>query len=195
MSVAFTPELQLRVRRDEPMAKHTSWRVGGPADMFFTPRDRLELASFLRSLPRTTPVYWVGLGSNLLVRDGGLRGAVICMHGAFTRLDRRAQQRVYCEAGVPCTRLARQCGKWEFGQAEFFAGIPGTFGGALAMNAGAYGGETWSFVRSVELIDREGNLHTRAAAEFSVGYRHVAGPVASEWFLAAELEFGPRSDR
>ena len=194
MSTALTPELQLRVRRDEPMARHTSWRVGGPADMFFTPRDRLELASFLRSLPRVTPVYWVGLGSNLLVRDGGIRGAVICTHGAFTRLDRRAQQRVYCEAGVPCTRLARQCGKWEFGLAEFFAGIPGTFGGALAMNAGAYGGETWSFVRSVELIDREGQMHTRDAAEFSVGYRHVVGPTANEWFLAAELEFGARSE-
>ena len=193
MNAALTPELQLRVRRDEPMAKHTSWRVGGPADMFFTPRDRHELASFLRSLPADMPVYWVGLGSNLLVRDGGIRGAVICTHGAFTRLDRSAQQRVYCEAGVPCTRLARQCGKWQLGQAEFFAGIPGTFGGALAMNAGAYGGETWSFVRSVELIDREGRVHTRTPAEFSVGYRHVAGPVAGEWFLAAELEFGPPS--
>jgi UDP-N-acetylmuramate dehydrogenase len=193
MSVVLTPELQLRVRRDEPMAKHTSWRVGGPADLFFTPRDRAELASFLRALPRDTPVYWVGLGSNLLVRDGGIRGVVICTHGAFTRLERRAQQRVYCEAGVPCTRLARQCGKWELGQAEFFAGIPGTFGGALAMNAGAYGGETWSFVRSVELMDRDGQLHTRTPTEFQVGYRHVVGPVAAEWFLAAELEFGPRS--
>ena len=193
MSVVLTPELQLRVRRDEPMAKHTSWRVGGPADLFFTPRDRNELATFLRSLPRGTPLYWVGLGSNLLVRDGGIRGVVICTHGAFTRLERRAHQRVYCEAGVPCTRLARQCGKWELGQAEFFAGIPGTFGGALAMNAGAYGGETWSFVRSVELMDRDGQVHTRAPGEFQVAYRHVAGPAADEWFLAAELEFGPRS--
>ena len=192
MNAALTPELQLRVRRDEPMARHTSWRVGGPADMFFTPRDRHELASFLRSLPADMPVYWVGLGSNLLVRDGGIRGAVICTHGAFTRLDRSAQQRVYCEAGVPCTRLARQCGKWQLGQVEFFAGIPGTFGGALAMNAGAYGGETWNFVRSLELIDREGQVHKREAAQFKVGYRHVLGPVANEWFLAAELEFGPR---
>jgi UDP-N-acetylmuramate dehydrogenase len=193
VNAALTPELQLRVRRDEPMAKHTSWRAGGPADMFFTPRDRHELAGFLRSLPRSTPLYFVGLGSNLLVRDGGIRGVVICTHGAFTRLERRAQQRVYCEAGVPCTRLARQCGKWELGQAEFFAGIPGTFGGALAMNAGAYGGETWRFVRTVELMDREGQVHSRAAAEFVVGYRQVAGPAANEWFLAAELEFGPRS--
>ena len=195
MSVVLTPELQLRVRRDEPMAKHTSWRVGGPADLFFTPRDRNELATFLRSLPRGTPLYWVGLGSNLLVRDGGIRGVVICTHGAFTRLERRAHQRVYCEAGVPCTRLARQCGKWELGQAEFFAGIPGTFGGALAMNAGAYGGETWSFVRSVELMDRDGQVRARAPGEFQVAYRHVAGPAANEWFLAAELEFGlPSTD-
>ena len=193
MSVVLTPDLQLRVRRDEPMSKHTSWRVGGPADLFFTPHDRAELAGFLRALPDGTPVYWVGLGSNLLVRDGGLRGVVVCTHGAFTRLERRAQQRVYCEAGVPCTRLARQCGKWELGQAEFFAGIPGTFGGALAMNAGAYGGETWSCVRSVELMARDGQVRSRAPGEFQVGYRHVEGPLADEWFLAAELEFGPRS--
>ncbi len=193
MNVALSPELQLRVRRDEPMAKHTSWRVGGPADMFFTPRDRHELASFLRALPPATPLYWVGLGSNLLVRDGGIRGVVICTHGAFTQLERRAQRRVWCEAGVPCTRLARQCGKWELGQAEFFAGIPGTFGGALAMNAGAYGGETWSLVRSVELMGRDGQLHTRQVSEFQVSYRHVVGPLADEWFLAAELEFGARS--
>jgi UDP-N-acetylmuramate dehydrogenase len=191
MSLALAPEFQLRVRRDEPMSKHTSWRVGGPADLYFTPRDRLDLASFLRALPPEVPVYWVGLGSNLLVRDGGIRGAVIGTHGAFTRLDRRAQQRVYCEAGVPCTRLARQCTSWELGQAEFYSGIPGTLGGALAMNAGAYGGETWPHVRSVEVIARDGTMRTRQPGEYQVGYRHVVAPVAGEWFLAAELEFGP----
>ncbi|MBS0388734.1 MAG: UDP-N-acetylenolpyruvoylglucosamine reductase, partial [Proteobacteria bacterium] len=98
MNVAVNPEFQLRIRRDEPMSKHTSWRVGGPADVFFTPHDRAELATFLRALPAETPVMWVGLGSNLLVRDGGIRGVVICTHGAFTRLERRAQLRVYCES-------------------------------------------------------------------------------------------------
>jgi len=202
MNAALSVELSLRVRRNEPMAKHTSWRVGGPADLFFTPRDRDDLAAFLAQLPAGVPLYWVGLGSNLLVRDGGVRGAVICTHGAFTKLERRAQLRVYAEAGVPCTRLARQCGRWDLGQAEFFAGIPGTLGGALAMNAGAYGGETWTFVRSVEVVGRDGKVRTRQASEYHVGYRHVVGPAAAskagaandEWFLAAELEFGPRSE-
>jgi len=166
--------------------------VGGSADIFFTPRDRDELGAFLRTLPPTTPLLWVGLGSNLLVRDGGIRGAVVCTHGAFRRLERRGQLRVYCESGVPCARLMRQCANWGLGQAEFFAGIPGTLGGALAMNAGAFGGETWRQVRSVEVIARDGSLRVRAADEYQVGYRRVGAPANDEWFLAAELEFVPR---
>ena len=192
MNLAMAPEFQLRVRRDEPMAKHTSWRVGGAADVFFTPRDRDDLAAFLRALPPATPLLWVGLGSNLLVRDGGIRGAVICTHGAFTRLERRAQLRVYCEAGVPCARLARQCAAWGLGHADFFAGIPGTLGGALIMNAGAYGGETWRQVRAVDVMARDGSCRTRQASEYQASYRHVAAPANDEWFLAAELEFTPR---
>ena len=192
MNLPLGPEFLLRVRRDEPMAKHTSWRVGGPAEAFFSPRDRDDLASFLRALPADVPVYFVGLGSNLLVRDGGLRGVVICTHGAFSRLERLAQKRVYCGAGVPCARLARQCGTWELGPAEFWGGIPGTFGGALAMNAGSFGGETWRFVQSVDVIDRRGVSRTRARGEYQVGYRHVQPPVAGEWFLGAELELDRR---
>ncbi len=192
MSVELAPEFQLRVRRDEPMSRHTSWRVGGPADLFYTPRDREELSAFLRTLPDATPLLWVGLGSNLLVRDGGIRGAVVCTHGAFTRLERRAQLRVYCESGVPCARLTRQCANWGLGRAEFFAGIPGTLGGALAMNAGAFGGETWHQVVSVEVMARDGSHRTRAAQEYQVGYRHVGAPANDEWFLAAELEFTQR---
>jgi UDP-N-acetylmuramate dehydrogenase len=192
MSVAIASGFQARVRRDEPMSKHTSWRVGGPADVFFTPRDREDLAAFLRALPTEVPLCWVGLGSNLLVRDGGVRGVVICTQGAFTRLERLSATNVHCDAGVPCARLARQCATWGLGQAEFFAGIPGTFGGALAMNAGAYGGETWNCVASVETVDRSGRLRHRERQEFKVGYRHVEFPVPGEWFLAAELYFGPR---
>ncbi|HMI36111.1 MAG TPA: UDP-N-acetylmuramate dehydrogenase [Steroidobacteraceae bacterium] len=192
MNVELAPEFKLRMRRDEPMSKHTSWRVGGPADLFFTPRDRDDLSAFLRTLPEAMPLLWVGLGSNLLVRDGGIRGAVVCTHGAFTRLERRAPLRVYCESGVPCARLTRQCGNWGLGQAEFFAGIPGTLGGALAMNAGAFGGETWRQVRSVEVIARDGSCRTRAAGEYQVSYRQVAAPANDEWFLAAEMEFTPR---
>lgn len=187
VAAAFLP----RVRRDEPMSRHTSWRVGGPADVFFTPRDREDLAAFLAGLPAGTPVTWVGLGSNLLVRDGGIRGVVICTHGAFMRIEHRGGAHVYCEAGVPCARVTRRCAGWGLGHAEFFAGIPGTMGGALAMNAGAYGGETWSFVRAVEVVARNGRCQLRQASEYQVGYRHVGAPANDEWFLAAELEFGP----
>ena len=141
--VAIAPEFEDRVRRDEPMSRHTSWRVGGPADAWFTPRDVEDLSAFLRALPAEVPVTWVGLGSNLLVRDGGIRGAVLSVHGILNALERVGTEGVRAEAGVPCARLGRQCAKWLIGPADFFAGIPGTIGGALAMNAGAWGGETW----------------------------------------------------
>lgn len=194
MSVAITPEFTLRVRRDEPMSRHTSWHVGGPAEVFFNPRDRADLASFLRSLHEDVPIHWVGLGSNLLVRDGGLKGVVISTHGTLDRLDRINQNTIYGEAGLACARIAKQCVKWGLGLAEFFAGIPGTLGGALAMNAGAFGGETWRHVIEVETIDRRGQAHTRAPSEYRVSYRHVAPPVLDEWFVAAKLAFEPSSD-
>ena len=109
MNLSITPEFMTRVRWHESMARHTSWRAGGPADMFFLPRDIEDLSAFLRVLPVTVPVYWVGLGSNLLVRDGGIRGVVVATAGAFTRIERRSQSRVYCQASVPCARIARAC--------------------------------------------------------------------------------------
>ena len=178
-----------RLSRNEPMSKHTSWHVGGPADWFFEPRDRADLAAFLQVLPKDMPIHWVGLGSNLLVRDGGIRGAVVSMHGAFSSLERLDEKQVRCDAGVPCARIARQCVRWGLGPAEFFAGIPGTLGGALAMNAGAFGGETWQHVASVEVIDRSGAIHERSAGEYRVSYRHVEPPAAEEAFLAATLRF------
>lgn len=181
-----------RVALDEPMARHTSWHVGGPAEVFFEPRDREDLAEFLRVLPGATAILWVGLGSNLLVRDGGLRGAVISLHGALGKLERRGDTEVWCEAGVPCARIARQCVRWGLGPAEFFAGIPGTLGGALAMNAGAFGGETWRHVRDVEVIDRSGSVRLRGAGEYRVSYRHVEPPAPGEAFLAATLHFERR---
>lgn len=190
MIVAVAPEFLPRIRRDEPMSRHTSWHVGGPADVFFAPGDRAELAAFVRTLPPGTPLHWVGLGSNLLVRDGGLRGAVISTsQGALEELRRLDDTSVYCEAGVACARIAKQCIKWGLGPAEFFAGIPGTLGGALAMNAGAFGGETWRHVVEVETLDRTGTVRTRRAGEYRVGYRHVEAPVTDEWFLAARLGF------
>ncbi len=189
MTVNIAPEFALRVRRNEPMSRHTSWHVGGPAEIFFNPRDRADLAAFLRSLHEDVEIQWIGLGSNLLVRDGGLRGVVISTVGTLDRLDRLNQTTVYCEAGVTCARIAKQCVKWGLAPAEFFAGIPGTLGGALAMNAGAFGGETWQQVVEVHTMDRRGREHTRAAGEYEVGYRHVAIPVADEWFVGAKLRF------
>jgi UDP-N-acetylmuramate dehydrogenase len=184
----LAPEFATRVLHDVPMAKHTSWHVGGPADLFFTPRDAMDLASFLRQLPLTVPLLWIGLGSNLLVRDGGIRGAVVSTHGALGALARLSATRIQVEAGVPCARIARQCVKWGMGPAEFFAGIPGTLGGALAMNAGAWGNETWRHVVQVEVLDRHGARHTRVPADYEIGYRRVKGPV-DEWFIGAQLEF------
>ena len=182
------PERSSRVLHNEPMSKHTSWHAGGPADLYFTPHDSMDLASFLRQLPAEVPTLWIGLGSNLLVRDGGVRGAVVATHGALGALERLSATRVHAEVGVTCARIARQCVKWGLGPAEFFAGIPGTLGGALAMNAGAWGGETWRHVVEVDVLDRHGARHTRTPADYQIGYRHVRGP-ENEGFIAARMEF------
>jgi UDP-N-acetylmuramate dehydrogenase len=162
--------------RDEPLARHTSWHVGGPADIWFKPADRDDLALFLNASDPELDLLWVGLGSNLLVRDGGWRGAVIATHQALDRIERTDALRVYAEAGVPCARLAKVCARYGLGSAAFFAGIPGTIGGALTMNAGAFGGETWQFVSSLETVDRKGRFHRRSASDYRVGYRSVQGP-------------------
>jgi UDP-N-acetylmuramate dehydrogenase len=190
--MAVAREFMARTKYGERMSRHTSWHVGGPAEVFFSPRDRADLAAFVRTVPAGTPLHFIGLGSNLLVRDGGLRGVVIETVGALERLERVNETIVYCEAGVACARVARQCVKWGLGPAEFLAGIPGTLGGALAMNAGAFGGETWAHVLEVETIDRRGEEHTRARAEFDVGYRRVRPAVEGEAFVAAKLCFEPR---
>ena len=175
-----------RLRYDEPMSRHTSWRIGGTADVFFRPAGVAELTGFIAGLDDDQDILWIGLGSNLLVRDGGIRGVVICTLDLASRIKRLDKGRVSVGSGVPCTSLARQCTRWQLGPAAFFAGIPGTVGGALAMNAGAFGGETWDSVESVETLDRSGRLRTRDRAAYHVGYRSVSG-VSGEWFLGATL--------
>ena len=175
---------------DEPMSRHTSWRVGGPADLFFVPASSADLALFLQELDWQTPVFWHGAGSNLLVRDGGIRGVVISAGKILRDLERIDRYRVRAGSGVPCTQLARQCVRWGLGPSEFFAGIPGTVGGALTMNAGAHGNETWERVESVRTIDRGGNIHERVPSEYAVAYRNVTGP-GDEWFIEAVLQFDP----
>jgi UDP-N-acetylmuramate dehydrogenase len=139
-------------------------------------------------LDAEVPLFWHGVGSNLLVRDGGLPGVVVSATRILRDLERLDQYLVRAGAGLPCTQLARQCIRWELGPSEFFAGIPGTVGGALAMNAGAHGGETWERVESLRTIDRSGEIHERAPSEYTVGYRSVTGP-AGEWFLGATFRF------
>ncbi len=172
--------------KNEPMSRHTSWRVGGPADSLYIPADLDDLAAFLKQLPANEPLHWVGLGSNLLVRDGGVRGTVVMTSGALNGLSLLSESMVRAEAGVASAKVARYSTDHGLTGAEFLAGIPGTIGGALAMNAGAFGGETWSIVHAVETLDRHGELRVRLAADYEVGYRHVAGP-ASEWFVAAHF--------
>jgi UDP-N-acetylmuramate dehydrogenase len=192
VTVAVPVSFDTRVRRREPLSRHTSWHVGGPAEVFFNPRDRADLSAFLRGLAEDVPIHWIGLGSNLLVRDGGLPWVVISTHGTLDALTRLSATRVRGEAGVACARIARQCIKWGLGPAEFFAGIPGTLGGALAMNAGAFGGETWRHVIEVETIDRHGTERVRSRSEYRVGYREVSAPAPAEWFISATLSFEQR---
>lgn len=183
-----------KLLRNEPMARYTSWRVGGCADQLYIPADLEDLQHFLQNVDATEPLYFLGLGSNLLVRDGGIRGTVILMHGVLTEL-RMEGALVFSEAGVTCAKMAKFCAAEAKQGAEFFAGIPGTVGGALAMNAGCYGGETWDAVVRVITIDRQGHLRTREAAEFDISYRHVGSPVADEWFIAAYFDFATGDTR
>lgn len=178
------------LRFEEPMSKHTSWRVGGPAEQFFRPVDVDDLARFLAGLDRSVPLFWFGLGSNLLVRDAGLAGVVISAAGMSRDIENLGGHRVRVGVSVPCTQLARQCIRWGYGPSEFFAGIPGSVGGALAMNAGAHGGETWDRVVAVTTIDREGQLHSRTPTDYRIGYRSVVGR-DNEWFVEATLAFDP----
>lgn len=180
-------QLNGKLLLNEPLARYTSWRVGGRADQFYIPAGLDDLCAFLQGLDADEPIHFIGLGSNLLVRDGGVRGTVVLMHNVLTAL-RMDGDLVYAESGVTCAKLAKFCAKEAKQGAEFFAGIPGTLGGALAMNAGCYGSETWNVVKRVTTINRRGELNTRDAAEFVPSYRHIGMPIADEWFVAAWLE-------
>lgn len=181
--------LRGRLRLGQPMGRYTSWRVGGPADRLYLPRDQEDLRQFLAHW-RQGPVTWVGMGSNLLVRAGGIRGTVVIMAGALNDMQQVDQVTVRAGAGVSCAKLARFCANAGLAGAEFLAGVPGTLGGALAMNAGAHGGETWPLVKKVELLDADGNLQERVPADFQIGYRSVQG-MADACFVAAELSLRP----
>ncbi|HMA30617.1 MAG TPA: UDP-N-acetylmuramate dehydrogenase [Casimicrobiaceae bacterium] len=181
--------------RDASLAHHTSWRAGGPADVLYLPADRDDLAEFLRQLPATEPVTVIGLGSNVLVRDGGVRGVVVVMHAPGAALA-VADGLVYAEAGLATPKLARFAATHGCADAEFLAGIPGTVGGALAMNAGCYGGETWDYVVRVETLSRNGGFVVRLPSDYAIGYRSVRnldGSAPTGIFTAAWFRF-PQGD-
>lgn len=178
--------LRGRLLPNEILAPYTSWRVGGPADYVFLPADLEDLSVFLQLLPSELPLNWLGLGSNTLVRDGGLEGVVIVTQGALNQLTQEGST-IRAEAGVSCAQLARFSARLSFQGLEFMAGIPGTVGGALAMNAGCYGGETWQYVAQVETINRQGKRQFRPFSDFEASYRHVKRP-ADEWFVAGHFQ-------
>ena len=192
MNVAVQHSIKGKLMFDEPMSRHTSWRLGGPADRYYVPSDLRDLQNFLAELSTDLDILWVGLGSNMLVRDGGFRGQVIAPLNALNEIQLNQDGSLYVETGVSCAKLAKFCRKQGFAGTDFFAGIPGTIGGALAMNAGAFGGETWAAVERLFMLDRRGRLAERSAAEFEVGYRRVTLP-QQEWFAAALFRFAERT--
>lgn len=186
------PALRGRLLYHEPMRKHVTWRTGGAADRAYVPADLDDAAQFLCSLPAGEPVYFIGLGSNLLVRDGGIRGTVMLMHASHAAMHMDGAL-IYSEARAASPKVARYAATHGYAGAEFLAGIPGTVGGALAMNAGCYGRETWDAVERVLMLRRSGELRERRPGDFDIGYRHVALRVGElgvdEWFAAAWFGF------
>jgi UDP-N-acetylmuramate dehydrogenase len=190
MAARQTARWRGELRYGEPMAGHSSWRAGGHARRYYRPADLDDLCRFLRDLEPQEPLLWLGLGSNLLVRDGGFAGTVIATLGALTLLEWLDERTLRAGSGVTCSKVARLTAQAGLVGAEFLAGIPGTLGGALAMNAGAFGGETWRQVEAVETVTRSGRLQTRPPSDFHIGYRSVEGP-PGEWFVAARLGLEP----
>ena len=177
-------KLQGTLLLNESLARYNSWRVGGKADCVYIPAGLQDLQAFLQGLDENEAVHFIGLGSNLLVRDGGVRGTVIVMHNALNALEMQGDL-LYADAGVTSAKVAKFSAKQGKRGAEFLAGIPGTIGGALAMNAGCHGGETWDIVNKVLTIDEHGKLHERDRNEFLASYRHVDMPAKNEWFIGA----------
>lgn len=182
---------------DAPLKKLNTWRVGGHAKQLYKPADIADLSQFLKSLSSDEFIFWLGLGSNLLVADQGIDGTVILTQGGIDTLQLLDDDIMRLEAGVTCAKAAKFCVANNFLDGEFFAGIPGTIGGALAMNAGAFGGETWPHVVAVETINRQGTIKTRTADEYQIAYRSVQGPgindAEQEWFVAGHFKL-PKGD-
>lgn len=184
--------MQGKLLYNEPLAQYTSWQVGGPARCLYKPVDQEDLAEFLRKLPPNEPLLWLGYGSNTLVRDGGFPGTVILLKGTLNQIRLLSDTAMQAGAGVGCARLARFAADAGLIGTEFLAGIPGTVGGALALNAGANGGNIWELVTEVTTIDRNGMQHQRNPQDYTIAYRQVSGP-ENEWFVSATLNLKPGS--
>ena len=175
----------------EPLSAYTSWRIGGPASVLYKPADIADLATFLSACPLDEPLTWLGLGSNSLVPDDGIAGTVILTLGCLNGLDLVGDDLIRVEAGVACAKMARFTARKNLHGGEFWAGIPGTMGGALRMNAGCFQGETWDSVVEVETMTRTGEIRRRKPEEFKVTYRSVQGLASDEWFIAATCRLVP----
>ena len=182
-----TMGLQGELRTQEPMSRHTSWKTGGSADYYYIASDINDLAKFISKLPTSTPITWIGFGSNLLVRDGGLPGVVVSVVGLLNELKKINETDIFIGAGVSCVKAAHFSAKHGLEGIEFLAGIPGTIGGALAMNAGAYGGEIWSYIKEVETINRKGKREIFEKDKFDINYRSVSIS-ENEWFIACKMK-------
>jgi UDP-N-acetylmuramate--alanine ligase len=181
------------IRRDEPLAKHTTLRVGGPADAYLEPASEKDLASVLKFCRgHGVPCFVMGRGSNLLVRDGGFRGVVVCLSQPHFGKVEVVDERLRCGAGARLKTVAIEARRHGLGGLEFLEGIPGSVGGALRMNAGAMGGATFDVVESVRLMDFEGDVHELAPGEMSVAYRGCA-TLKNHIALSAVLKGRPDS--
>jgi len=187
---------QLKI--NEPMSRYTTWRIGGKAECVYRPNSVADLQMVLQILPDGTPIIWIGLGSNLLVRDGGLKGLVININGVLNdysihchEYDGKTKCIIDAQCGMACAIFSRKAANEGINGAEFLSGIPGTIGGALAMNAGAFGGEIWRYVESVEMIDHKGKISVRTPDEFNIAYRHIECKenAQPEWFLSGKFSF------
>lgn len=193
MANAIRPiKVRGRLRADEPMSRHCSWRTGGTAERYFEPADIDDLVDYLAQIGPDEPLTWIGLGSNVLIRDGGIEGTVIATTQAMNAWRWLDPVRLYVESGVACAKVAKEATRQDLGGGSFLGGIPGTIGGALAMNAGAFGREIWMLVESVELLDRGGRRLRVDRERFSTSYRSVAMP-AEHWFISAVLRFDPHA--
>ncbi len=174
-------------RNNYPMANLSSWRVGGPARVLFTPADIEDFQNFIQM--KKDKFLMIGYGSNVLVRDGGIDKVVVRTAPGLCALRLEEEGLVYAQAGVSCSKLARFCVRNGLTGGEFFIGIPGSVGGALAMNAGCYGHETWEKVEKAKIFDEHGNCHEITPADAKIGYRDVSLKIPGACFSAAFFRF------